>query len=199
LKRLRVIGGASYARIEGPRPSSDDEEEEPSSLRSIITHGISTMAIESQYRCGAAGTTETMKEEPMTRLKYVILFVSDMERSVAFYRDVLGWPLKCQSPERTELAAEDTTLALHHASRPSGAAAVQGEIAGRCQLGLWVDDVEAFHRGMVARGTPCIQPPTADAFGGKLAVYADPDGLPFTVEGGLTNEPRDQGFLSSEP
>ncbi len=117
----------------------------------------------------------------MTKLRYVILFVSDMERSVAFYRNVLGWPLTCRSPERTELAAGGTTVALHYASKPSGAAAVQGKIAGRCQLGLSVDDVEAFHRDMVARGTLCIQPPTANAFGAKLAVYADPDGLPFSV------------------
>ena len=121
-----------------------------------------------------------------------------MERSVAFYRDVLGWPLKCQSPERTEFATEGTTLALHYASKPSGAAAVQGEIAGRCQLGLWVEDVEAFHQDMVARGTLCIQPPTEDAFGAKLAVYADPDGLPFSVAGSLTKERADQGFLGSD-
>jgi catechol 2,3-dioxygenase-like lactoylglutathione lyase family enzyme len=117
----------------------------------------------------------------MTKLLYALVFVSDMERSVAFYRDVLGWPLTRRSPERMELAGEGTTLALHHASRPSGAAAVQGEIAGRCQLGFWVEDVEAFHQEMVARGTLCIQPPTQDAFGAKLAVYADPDGLPFSV------------------
>ena len=122
----------------------------------------------------------------MTTLGYAVVYVSDMERSVAFYRDVLGWPLKCQSPERTEFATEGMTLALQYASKPSGAAAVQGDLAGRCQLGLWVDDVEAFHRGMVARGTLCIQPPTEDALGAKLAVYADPDGLPFSVAGSLT-------------
>jgi catechol 2,3-dioxygenase-like lactoylglutathione lyase family enzyme len=119
----------------------------------------------------------------MTTLRYVTLFVSDMERSAAFYRDVLGWPLTCQPPERTELATGGTTLALRHAGRPGGAAAVQGEMAGRCQLGFWVEDVEAFHRDMVARGTLCIQPPTEGAFGAKLAVYADPDGLPFSVAG----------------
>ena len=71
----------------------------------------------------------------MTKLWYVILFVSDMERSVAFYRDVLGWPLTCHSPERTEFATEGMTLALHYASKLSGAAAVQGEIAGRGSAG----------------------------------------------------------------
>src|SRR4051794_24489018 len=121
----------------------------------------------------------------MRTLKCVTLFVSDMDRSVAFYRDVLGWPLKWQSPERAEFATQGTTVALRYASKAGGAAAVQGEIAGRCQLGLWVEDVEGFHQDMVARGTPCIQPPSADAFGGKIAVYADPDGLPFSVAGRL--------------
>ena len=130
----------------------------------------------------------------MTKLRYALVFVSDMGRSVAFYRDVLGWPLTCRSPERTELAGEGTTLALHHASRPSGAAAVQGEIAGRCQLGFWVEDVEAFHQDMVARGTLCIQPPTEDASGAKLAVYADPDGLPFSVEEGRKEGRADHSF-----
>ncbi len=135
----------------------------------------------------------------MTKLRYLTLFVSDMERSVAFYRSVLGWSLTYQSPERTELATEGTTLALHYASKPSGAAAVQGEIAGRCQLGLWVEDVEAFHQDMVARGTLCIQPPTADASGATLAVYADPDGLPFSVAGSLTKGPADRGVPGSGP
>ena len=81
----------------------------------------------------------------MTQLSYAIVFVSKMERSVAFYRDVLGLPLKFQSPDWTEFGTGETTLALHYASKPSAAAAVQGEMAGRCQLGFWVDDLEAFH------------------------------------------------------
>ena len=97
----------------------------------------------------------------MTKLRYALVFVSDMERSVAFYRDVLGWPLTRRSPERMELAGEGTTLALHHASRPSGAAAVQGEIAGRCQLGFWVEDVEAFHEEIERLRSARAQGPTA--------------------------------------
>ncbi|MFQ5637871.1 MAG: VOC family protein [bacterium] len=33
------------------------------------------------------------------RVNYVIVFVSDMARSVSFYRDVLGFPLKFESPD----------------------------------------------------------------------------------------------------
>jgi predicted enzyme related to lactoylglutathione lyase len=114
----------------------------------------------------------------MTKPRYALVFVSDLERSAAFYRDVLGWPLTRRPPERTEFATEGTMLALHHAGRPGGAAAVQSEIAGRCQLGFWVEDVESCHHDMVARGTLCIQPPTEDASGAKLAVYADPTACP---------------------
>ena len=33
------------------------------------------------------------------RINYSIIFVSDMDRSVAFYRDVVGIPLKFESPD----------------------------------------------------------------------------------------------------
>jgi hypothetical protein len=33
----------------------------------------------------------------------------------------------------------------------------------------------------------------------NLAVYADPDGLLFSVAGSLKKEPADQGSLGSEP
>ena len=38
------------------------------------------------------------------RVNYAIVFVSDMKRSVAFYRDVVGLPLKFDSPEWSEFA-----------------------------------------------------------------------------------------------
>jgi catechol 2,3-dioxygenase-like lactoylglutathione lyase family enzyme len=115
----------------------------------------------------------------MTAIGQAVVYVSDMDRSAAFYRDVLGLAPERQSPERTEFATGGMTLALRLAGKPAGAAAVQGEIAGRCQLGFSVGDIETFHRLMVAKGVLCIQPPTGLA--GRLAVYADPDGLPFSV------------------
>ena len=38
----------------------------------------------------------------MNRLGHAILFVSDMSRSVKFYRDVLGFALRFELPEWTE-------------------------------------------------------------------------------------------------
>ena len=43
-----------------------------------------------------------------------------------------------------------------------------------------VEDIDAFHQKMIAKGVTCLQPPEEEDFG-TLAEYADPDGLPFSV------------------
>ena len=43
------------------------------------------------------------------RINYSIVFVSDMERSVAFYRDVVGIPLKFETPGWTEFLTDAKT------------------------------------------------------------------------------------------
>jgi catechol 2,3-dioxygenase-like lactoylglutathione lyase family enzyme len=45
------------------------------------------------------------------RLSDAIIFVSDMKRAVSFYRDVLGLPLKFETPGWTEFATAGASLA----------------------------------------------------------------------------------------
>ena len=52
----------------------------------------------------------TGKDDLMLTPSYAIVFVSDMEKSVAFYRDVLELTLKFQSPEWSEFATEGITV-----------------------------------------------------------------------------------------
>jgi lactoylglutathione lyase len=114
------------------------------------------------------------------RVSYAIVFVSNMKRAVAFYRDVIGLPLKFDSPEWSEFATEGATFALH---RSEHAAAPQEESelpAGRCRPGLSVPDLDAFHVRMVEHNVICTQQPK-DLFGAKIAQYLDPDGLAISV------------------
>jgi lactoylglutathione lyase len=111
------------------------------------------------------------------RVSYAIVFVSDMKRSVEFYRDVIGMPLKFESPGWTEFATEGATLALHKGEHATAAApGSHEEPAGRCRPGLGVPVLDAFHRPMVEKNVPCVQEPR-DLFGARLALYLDPDGL----------------------
>jgi lactoylglutathione lyase len=113
------------------------------------------------------------------RVNYAIVFVSDMKRSVVFYRDVLGIPLRFETAEWTEFATDGATLALH-ASKASKPAEDNQEQPGRCRPGLGVPNLDAFHERMVEKGVPCVQEPT-ETFGARLAQYLDPDGLPISV------------------
>lgn len=115
------------------------------------------------------------------RLDYVIVFVSDMNRSTAFYGEVIGLPLKFESPQWTEFATEGATLALHasdgiapHDPNPDHLP------PGRCRPGLSVLNLDEFHERMVEKNVPCLQEPTL-LFGTKVAQYSDPDGLAVSV------------------
>lgn len=117
------------------------------------------------------------------RINYAIVFVSDMDRSVAFYRDVFGLPLKFETPGWTEFATEGATLALHASDRPgSGEIDSEHPPAGRCRTGFCVPDLDAFHQKMVEQNVHCLQEPK-DVFGAQIAQYVDPDGMAISVSG----------------
>ena len=107
------------------------------------------------------------------QVNYAIVFVGDMKRAVSFYRDVIGLPLRFESPGWTEFATDGATLALHlteGADTPPGG----------CRPGLRVPDLDAFHKKMVEQNVRCIQEPK-ETFGVRLAQYVDPDGLVISV------------------
>ncbi len=115
------------------------------------------------------------------KVTYAIVFVSDMKRSVSFYRDVIGLPLKFESSHWTEFATGGATLALHVSDVPRSDAADSEDLpAGRCRPGLSVPNLDEFHQKMADHNVPCIQEPK-EIFGAKLAQYLDPDGLSFSV------------------
>jgi lactoylglutathione lyase len=117
------------------------------------------------------------------QLDYTMIVVSDMQRSVEFYRDKLGIPMKFQSPEWTEFATGTTTLALHGGGVPSTQppAGDPSKVAGACSIGFNVDDVEKTYEELKAREITFVMPPMQrEGEGIKLAVAIDPDGLPVS-------------------
>ena len=116
------------------------------------------------------------------QLDYTMVVVSDMDRSVEFYRDRLGIPLKFQSPDWTEFQTGTTTPALHgggvaSTGPPAGDPTKQ---AGSCSIGFNVEDVDKSYEELKAKGIRFVMPPTQrEGEGIKLAVCIDPDGLPI--------------------
>lgn len=115
------------------------------------------------------------------RLSYAIVFVSDMKRSVGFYRDVLGLPLKFETPQWTEFATSGATLALHAAEKPAVNHGDSDQLpAACCRPGLAVANLAEFHQRMVDQNVRVLQEPR-NVFGVQIAQYADPDGLGISV------------------
>ena len=117
------------------------------------------------------------------QLDYTIIIVSDMDRSVEFYRDKLGIPLKFQSPEWTEFATGTTILALHGGGvrRENPPAGDPSKTAGACSIGFNVDDLEETYKELQAKDVKFIMEPSQrEGEPIKLAVALDPDGLPIS-------------------
>ena len=114
-------------------------------------------------------------------MNYAIVFVSDMKRSVSFYRDVVGLPLRFESPGWTEFATDGATLALHVSEATTSERGDPQRVpAGRCRPGLSVSNLDEFHRRMVEGKVPCVEEPK-EVFGARVAQYLDPDGLAISV------------------
>ena len=109
------------------------------------------------------------------KLSYAIEFVADMTRAVKFYRDVIGLPLKFESPDWSEFSTGETTLALHAASDENP--------AGKVEIGFAVPDLQKFHSEMTAKGVHFAVAPKKQDYGGLLAQFQDSEGASVSVSG----------------
>jgi lactoylglutathione lyase len=126
-----------------------------------------------------------------SKVDYVMVNVSDMGRSVTFYRDILGLRLKFESPGWSEFETGATTLALHAAGSAAGGegTAAAGPIAGTCSLGFSVQNLNNTYAELRERGARFVMPPTEQANEGiRLAVCIDPDGLPISFAEPMARE-----------
>lgn len=111
---------------------------------------------------------------------YIMIIVSDMTRSVEFYRDKLGLQLKLESPEWTEFLTGSTTLALHGGGE--GGERLRGKKrAGKCTIGFNVENLDQTYKELKSRGVTFIMEPQArEGEPIRLAVAVDPDGFEIT-------------------
>jgi len=112
---------------------------------------------------------------------YVIVYVSDMERSVQFYRDILGLPLKFSVPGWSEFSTGTTTLALHTTGTTSPEHVGQPP-AGSAHLSFMVDDLQAAYEELKAQDVKFSKPPQQQPSGVTLAILRDPDGLGIALQ-----------------
>jgi catechol 2,3-dioxygenase-like lactoylglutathione lyase family enzyme len=126
--------------------------------------------------CCLIGCTSTRRAN-IPRVNHIRIEVSDMNASLAFYRDTIGLRAKSISPEFSWLEANNMSLALSALSSPRSK-------EDRPGLGMYphfeVADVEAVTARCKAAGYRIVQEPMQnDRF--TEAFVADPDGYVWAL------------------
>ncbi|HXV48751.1 MAG TPA: VOC family protein [Candidatus Binatia bacterium] len=113
----------------------------------------------------------------VTSLGHVGVYARDIERSMAFYRDIIGLKVSDRSPTGAVFMTAQDRLAEHHelllvpGRNDEGKANVLQQISFRCAS---VADVKEFYRVFVENKVPinrCV------SHGNTVSIYAqDPDG-----------------------
>lgn len=119
---------------------------------------------------------------PNLRIWYTNVFVSDLGRAGAFYRDTLGLPLQFEDEKfgYASFAPKGLRLGL---ARVDPNAAESASLLGRhTGVGFGVPDLDAAHRELAARGVRFPMAPSKQPWGGYMATFADPDDNVFYLD-----------------
>jgi len=107
--------------------------------------------------------------ELVDRADLVYLFVSDMDRAVAFYGDTLGLSLEYRAGDDwAQFEAGPIKLGLH--------AAASGEGRPGGTVAFTVTDLEASRAGLAARGVSIGHEGGGERGEPRFVEFADPDG-----------------------
>ena len=119
------------------------------------------------------------------KLKYIILYVENVEKSAAFYQQAFGYPLKLVSEfgGYIELDTGETVLAFlsrESVTEMGKHAAVPDPKQPGFEIALETDDVPAALEKAVSSGATLVQKPTEMPWGQTISYVSDIDG--FMVE-----------------
>src|SRR5207248_3024772 len=121
---------------------------------------------------------------PVNELCWVSLQVPDLERSRAFWRDVIGLSEKSYTPGWVELELRPgLLLALHPVFYPN-AMIKRGYDRGGPVLGIRIMNLEEMAALVLRHGARALGSPQ-EIPGGISRDFEDPDGIVFVLEGGL--------------
>jgi predicted enzyme related to lactoylglutathione lyase len=116
-----------------------------------------------------------MVREPIEFLSAVLVASTNPERLAAFYRDVIGIPLREEQHGASRRHWGCDLGEVHFAIHPVETFPDRRSGVGSVKLAFTTFDVKALARRLVASGTPLVYPPRDTGFFWTTAIR-DPDG-----------------------
>ncbi|MEO0975536.1 MAG: VOC family protein [Pseudomonadota bacterium] len=113
---------------------------------------------------------------------YVTVYVSDFQRSLAFYRDTLGLPFLFADEGFGYARFQAGAIQLAMAAVPADAPNARDLVGRHMGIALSVADIDQAYDELLGRGVRFPLVPTVQPWGGKLAMLADPDGNEFHLD-----------------
>ena len=107
----------------------------------------------------------------LEHLSYAVIYANDMERSTAFYRDLLGIPVDYAVEGWTQFKSQGAALVLH----PKLEHQKNQTSGGAVHVTFRLEDLDAEYARLIARSVRFLAPPAKTGFG-KHATLFDPDG-----------------------
>ena len=110
----------------------------------------------------------------------IVLFVADLQRSKAFYHEVLGLDVEFEDGNAVGFKIEG--LVFHVLQVDRARVQLQGEPTATPGAGAtaflthFTYDVDALHANLVERGVSFFQAPADQPWGMRTAYFKDPDG-----------------------
>lgn len=117
-----------------------------------------------------ARKTTTRESAPVTGIDAVFIYVEDLERSIHFYRDLLGIPLGVRDGDWVEGRFPSGVRFALHQAHPGREPQTPGSVI----VDFRVADLDAAATGLRAKGVR-VEGPRHEAFGSLCEVF-DPDG-----------------------
>lgn len=111
-------------------------------------------------------------------MKYVILYVKDFDKSMEFYKSILGLTIKMQQGTYVEFDTGYTTLAIN--TRQSIEELTGLEVLGgpskTFEIGFVVEDVVETIEALRQKSVNIVKEPVTKPWGQSVAYVSDPDG-----------------------
>lgn len=112
----------------------------------------------------------------MRRVDYVIQYVESLERSVTFYRDVIGLKVRIEGDGYVEFEMPNTKFSLFERSKLPELIGREGGTAPCGEIGFLVDDVDEEATRLRGLGVEILSGPVDRPWRERTLHIADPDG-----------------------